>query len=114
MLDSSHNKFRAAIEVLQKGRDTLVDSMADEIVAQGPDLIEGGFLFNEFLEVQGTRLHFQTLLIGQLELSADARDEAIIAATPPPPPKAPPRKRSRPRPKKLQQEVSAEGSPEDV
>lgn len=106
------NKYRQAIEVLQKGRDVLVDAMTDEIIDQGSDLIEGGFLFNEFLESQGTRLHFLSLLVAQLEQSAEAHDE-VLTATPPPPPKAPPKRRTRSRSKKLQGKVPSEGSPED-
>ncbi len=110
------NKYRAAIEILQKGRDVLVESMADEILDQGSDLVDGGFQFNEFLESQGTRLHFLSLLVGQLEQSAESLDE-LLTAPPPPPPQAPapPRKRtSRPRTKKIQQKVPTEGSPDDL
>lgn len=108
------NKYRAAVEILQKGRDVLVESMADEIIEQGSDLVDGGFLFNEFLESQGTRLHFLSLLVTQLEQSAEALDETLTA--PPPPPKAPAKRRTRSntRPKKIQGKVSAEGSPEDL
>jgi hypothetical protein len=112
MSDPLYNKYRAAIEVLQKGRDVLIDALADEILDQGVDLIEGGYQFNEFLESQGTRLHFLSLLVGQLEQSADALDEVMTAPPPPPPPKAPARKRTRA--KKIQQKVSTEGSPDDV
>jgi len=109
------NKYRAAIEVLQKGRDVLVEAMADEILDQGEDLVDGGFQFNEFLESQGTRLHFLSLLVGQLEQSAETLDEALTAPPPPPPPKTPARKRSpRPRSKKIQQKVPTEGSPDDL
>jgi hypothetical protein len=52
------NKFRDAIDVLQKGRDALVESIADEILDSGEDLVEGSYQFNELLETQGTRLHF--------------------------------------------------------
>jgi len=113
MSASQVNKYRAAIEVLQKGRDALVDAMADEIVDQGTDLIEGGFLFNEFLESQGTRLHFLSLLVSQLEQSAEALDEAQTAVVPPPPPE-PPKKRTRSRAKKVEQKVSTEGSTDDL
>jgi len=113
MNDPLFNKYRAAIEVLQKGRDVLVEGMADEILDQGSDLVDGGYQFNEFLESQGTRLHFLCLLVSQLEQSADALDEAMTAP-PPPPPKAPPKKRTRAKAKKLQQKVPTEGSPEDL
>jgi hypothetical protein len=109
------NKYRAAIEVLQKGRDVLVDAMADEIVDQGTDLIEGGFLFNEFLESQGTRLHFLSLLLSQLEQSAETLDEVLTApAPPPPPPKEPSKKRTRSKAKKMGQKVGSEGSTDDL
>src|SRR5947209_5983208 len=108
MAEPHYNKFRAAVEVLQKGRDILVDSMTEEILDQGTDLIEGGFQFNEFLESQGTRLHFLSLLIGQLEQSADMLDESMTAPPPPPPPKSPARKRSKARAKKIGQKVSTE------
>jgi hypothetical protein len=114
MSAATSNKFRAAIEVLQKGRDVLIEAMAEEILDQGSDLIDGGFQFNEFLESQGTRLHFLSLLLGQLEQSADALDEALVTPPPPPPPKPPAKKRNRSRPKKIQQKVSTEGTPEDL
>ena len=113
MSDPLHNKYRAAIDVLHKGRDLLVEALADEILEQGPDLIEGGYQFNEFLESQGTRLHFLSLLVGQLEQSAEALDESMTAP-PPPPPKLPSRTRSRPRAKKIQQKIPTEGSPDDA
>src|SRR4051812_39217340 len=84
MSDTSFNKYRAAIQVLQKGRDVLVDSLAEEVLSQADDLLEGGFLFNEFLEAQGTRLHFLSLLVSQLEQSADSLDEAVVEPPPPP------------------------------
>jgi hypothetical protein len=114
MSEQSENKYRAAIEVLQQGRDVLIASMADDIIEQGSDLVDGGFLFNEFLESQGTRLHFLSLLVSQLEQSADALDEALASPPSPPPPKAPARKRSRPKTKKLQQKIPTEGSPDDL
>jgi hypothetical protein len=114
MSDPLHNKFREAIDVLQKGRDVLVDSLADDILEQGADLVEGGYQFNDLLETQGTRLHFLCLLIGQLEQSAEALDELLTAPPPPPPPKSPARKKSRPRTKKMQEKVPAEGSSEDI
>ncbi len=86
------NKYRAAMDVLQKGRDLLVEALADEILDQGSELVQGGYQFNEFLESQGTRLHFLSLLVGQLEQSAEALDEARAYAAEPP--KTPARKRS--------------------
>ena len=113
MPDTIFNKFRAAIEILQRGRDVLVEGLADEILDQGDDLSEGGFLFNEFLETQGTRIHFLSLLINQLEQSADAHDEASHALPPPPPPKKPAVKR-RSRSKKIERQASQETSADDL
>jgi len=110
MPETLFNKYRAAIEVLQRGRDVLVEGLAEDILDQGEDLVDGGFLFNEFLETQGTRIHFLSLLIGQLEQSAEAYDEARPA--PPPPPKAPVKRRSRS--KKIQQQTSQEKSADDL
>ena len=111
MSDTGFNKYRAAIEILHRGRDLLVEGLADEILAQSDDLIEGGFLFNEFLEAQGTRLHFLCLLVSQLEQSAESLEEA---RTPPPPAEEEaPKKRRKPRTtKKLQRQASPEGSDE--
>jgi hypothetical protein len=108
MIQPSFNKFRAAMDVLQKGREALVDALADEILDQGEDLTGVSYQFNEFLESQGTRLHFLILLLSQLEQSADALDEARSA----PPPKAPSRRK--PRAKKLPQQSSKEGSADDA
>jgi hypothetical protein len=111
MSDTGFNKFRAAIEVLQRGRDFLVDGLADEILDQADDLLEGGFIFNEFLEAQGTRLHFLCLLVSQLEQSAEALEESRPA--PPPPAEETPKKRRKSRTtKKLQRQTSPEGSDE--
>src|SRR5688572_26217603 len=101
--DPMYNKYRAAVEVLLKGRDVLVDSLADEIIEQGDDLAEGGFLFNEFLEGQGTRLHFLCLLVSQLEQSAETLDEKLTAPPQPPAPK--PRAKRKPRAKKLHEQA---------
>ena len=108
MADVAFNKYRAAIEVLQRGRAVLVEALANEILDQGEELLEAGFLFNELLETQGTRLHFLCLLVNQLEQSAEAFDEV---QPPPPPPKA--RARRCPRPKKLEQEASKKRSADD-
>ena len=107
------NKFRDAIDVLQKGLDALVESIADEILDQGDSVVEGSYHFNELLETQGTRLHFLSLLMGQLEQSAEAFEECQ-PAPPPPPVRAPARKRSRAKPKRMQQKMPTEGSPEDL
>jgi hypothetical protein len=111
-----YNKYRAAVQALQRGRDQLVDALADEVLDQGEELLENNFLFNEFLENQGTRLHFLTLVLGQLEQSADAFDEAA-AQQPPSPPRQPagdPAKKRRPRAKKMPQKASTEGTGDDL
>jgi hypothetical protein len=108
--ESAINKYRAAIHVLQRGRDVLVESLADEILYNAEDLVDGGFAFNEFLECQGTRLHFLMLLLSQLELSAEALDEARNPPSPSPP--APKKRRSRS--KKIARQPSAEGSAGDA
>lgn len=106
------NKYRAAIDVLMSGRDVLVGGLADDILDQSEDLVDGGFLFNEFLESQGTRLHFLGLMIAQLEQSADLLEEAEAA---PPPPPAPAPKKRKPRAKKLAtQQASTEPHPDDL
>lgn len=109
MPDTTFNKYRAAIQVLQKGRDVLIDSLAEEVLSQADDLLEGGFLFNEFLEAQGTRLHFLSLLVSQLEQSADLLDETAVEPPPPLEAKAPRKRRSRS--KKMTQQAS-EGKPD--
>ena len=113
MPGSSQNKFRAAIEVLQRGRDALVEVMADEINEQGLDLIDGGYQFNEFLESQGTRLHFLGLLIGQLEFSADVLEEIEAISPPPPPVRRSVKRKPTAKSKKLEEKLRAEGKPED-
>jgi hypothetical protein len=105
------NKYRAAIEIIQRGRDVLVADLADEILDREDDLAEGGFLLNEFLESQGTRLHFLCLLVSQLEQSAEAVEELRPAPPPAPAPK-PPTKR-RPRAKKLTQPTSGKNSTDE-
>ena len=114
MTKQAFNKFRAAVEVLQKGRESLVESLAEEVLAQEDDLLEGGFLFNEFLEAQGTRLHFLSLLVSQLEQSADTLDEANIEPPNPPQPQARAPRKRKPRAKKIAQQASSEGKPDDA
>ena len=110
---TAENKYRAAIDILMSGRDVLVGSLADDILDQAEELVDGGFLFNEFLETQGTRLHFLGLMIAQLEQSADTYDEAHYA--PPPPPPTPTPKKRKPRTKKLTtQQASSETKPDDA
>ena len=112
MPDTTFNKYRAATEVLLRGRDVLVEALADEILENPDELSEGGFSFNEFLEGQGTRLHFLGLLVSQLEQSAEMQDErnAAIEEVSPQPPK----KKRRSRAKKVTQQASAESSTDDV
>ncbi len=115
MPSNRYNKYRAAVEVLQKGRDAVVDAIADDVLDQGDDLIDGGYMFHEFLETQGTRLHFLTLLISQLEQSAETVEEVEAPSLLPPLPPEPAKKPRKPRaskPKKLQ--TSAEGKTEDA
>ena len=110
MPHSRTNKYRDAIRVLQRGRDVLVENLADEVLDQAEDLSEGGFQFNEFLESQGTRLHFLCLLVAQLEQSAESLDEMSMPTPEPLPvePKKPRRSRS----KKIARQTS-ESSAED-
>jgi hypothetical protein len=125
------NKYRAALEVLQRGRDRLVTELADQVLDQADDLLESGFLFNEFLENQGTKLHFLSLLAAQLEQSAESHEERQALSDPAldgglPPlydpddlpipteatvPTEPPRRRRKPRAKKLTEQASREGEP---
>jgi hypothetical protein len=108
MSDPAFNKYRAAVQVLQRGRDVLVECLAEEILGNADDLVEGGFALNELLDGQGPRLHFLLLLIAQLEQSAEALDEASNPASP-----AAPKKR-RSRAKKISNQPSAEGSADDA
>ncbi len=112
-----YNKYREAVQALQRGRDQLVDSLADEILDQGDELLENNFLFNEFLENQGTRLHFLTLVLSQLEQSADAFDESLPAkqaAPRAPQPAGDPAKKRKPRAKKMPHKASTEGKGDDL
>jgi len=109
------NKFRTAIEILQRGRDILVEGLADEVLDREEDLAEGGFLLNEFLESQGTRLHFLGLVVSQLEQSAEALEESRPAPAPPPVPEPAPKPaaKRRPRAKKLSQPTAGKQSKDD-
>jgi hypothetical protein len=75
MPDQPYNKYRAAIEILQRGRDTLVEGLAEDVLEQEEHLLDGGFQFHEFLESQGARLHFLGLIVSHLEQSAELIDE---------------------------------------
>jgi hypothetical protein len=87
MNEMKTNKYRLAIEVLQRGRDQIVDELAEQVLDGGDDLLETPFLFNEMLEGQGTKLHFLGLLLAQLEQSAEQLEEAEARSAPPPPKK---------------------------
>ena len=78
MIAPRPNKFRTAVEVLQRGRELVVDAIADDVIDQADELLDGGYQFHEFLETQGTRLHFLTLLIQQLEQSAECVEEVEV------------------------------------
>ena len=65
------NKYRAAMEILLQGRDQLVETLADDVLDQQENILDGGFQFHEFLESQGARLHFLGLILGHLEQSAE-------------------------------------------
>jgi hypothetical protein len=114
MEDTRFNKFRAAVQVIQRGRDQIVESLAEEILCQGDDLVDNNFLLNEFLETQGTRLHFLMMVMGQLEQSADAFDEQCVSQPTPPSPQAEPPKKRRTRAKKMPQKASTEGTSDDL
>jgi hypothetical protein len=105
------NKYRTAVEILQRGRDVLVEDLANEVLDREDDLTEGGFLLNEFLESQGTRLHFLCLLVSQLEQSAETLDESRAKPTPAPAPKPAAKRRSRA--KKLTQPTSGKKSTDE-
>jgi hypothetical protein len=111
MAGEQPNKYRNAIAILQRGRDVLVEGLAEEILDKQDDLCEGGFLLNEFLESQGTRLHFLCLLVSQLEQSAEALDESQPSPSPSPSPK--PAAKRRPRAKKLTQQTSGKNSTDE-
>ncbi len=78
MRDLPFNKYRAAMDVLQRGHDLLVEGLAEEVLDQRENLLEGGFQFHEFLESQGARLHFLGLIMGHLEQSAEILEEEAM------------------------------------
>lgn len=122
------NKYRAAMEVLQRGRDQMMEELAESLLDESDDLTDSSYAFQEMLENQGTRLHFLSLLMAQLEQSAEALDE--LREFPPPEmmdledepefeeetaPEPPVRKRAKPKGKstrKLHQK-QREGAPEE-
>jgi hypothetical protein len=121
------NKYRAALHVLQKGRDLLADELAETVLDRSEDLLESAYLMTDLVETQGSRLHYLAMLMAQLEQSADDFDalesprEARIEGatghdeTPAAPPG--PGTRRRPRGKKRKrvpgEQASTEGSPHD-
>jgi len=111
MLDDQFNKYRSAVEILQRGRDVLVEELTDEILDREDELAVGGFLLNEFLEAQGTRLHFLCLLVSQLEQSAEALDE--VRQPPAPVPATKPVAKRRSRTKKLPQQATGKGTADE-
>lgn len=70
------NKYREALERLQRCREQLVEQATDQILDPDEEILEHTYLFHEFLENRGTQLHFLTLLASQIEQSADEWDEA--------------------------------------
>jgi hypothetical protein len=98
MTKTPHNKYRLAMDVLQRGRDQIVDELAEQVLDSGDDLLESPYLFNEMLEGQGTKLHFLGLLMAQLEQSAEQLEEAearVEAAEAKPSAPAPRKRKSR-------------------
>jgi hypothetical protein len=111
MRGNHFNKYRNAVEILQRGRDVLVEELTNEILDREGDLVDGGYFLNEFLEAQGTRLHFLSLLVSQLEQSAEALEEAH--RPPEPPPAVKPVAKRRPRAKKLPQQAAGNGAADE-
>jgi len=78
MRDLPFNKYRAAMDILQRGHDLLVEGLAEQVLDQQESLLEGGFQLHEFLESQGARLHFLGLIMGHLEQSAETLEEEAM------------------------------------
>jgi hypothetical protein len=111
MRGEQFNKYRNAVEILQRGRDVLVEELTSEILDREDELVAGGYFLNEFLEAQGTRLHFLCLLVSQLEQSAEALDET--RQPPAPAPAVKPAAKKRPRTKKLPQQAAGKGTADE-
>jgi hypothetical protein len=107
------NKYRTAMEVLQRGRDQMVEEMAEQVIDQAEEFLSGGYLFTEFLEGQGTKLHFLSVLLAQLEQSAEQQEEAEAQAAAESPTTSTSRKR-KPRAKKLTGQTSRESEPDEM
>jgi hypothetical protein len=93
------NKYQTALEILQKGRDVLVDELAEAVVDHGDDLIESPFLLTELLEGHGSKLQFLMILMSQLERTAEEHESLgtiRVACCDEPDPAAPRRRRRRP------------------
>lgn len=65
------NKFRGALDVLRRGRDMMVEELADAVNDRAEDLLESPFLLTELLEHHGMKLQLLALMMGQLEQLAD-------------------------------------------
>ena len=78
MRDLPVNKYRAAMDVLQRSHNLLIEGLAEEVLDQQENLLEGGFQLHEFLESQGARLHFLGLIMGHLEHSAETIEEEAM------------------------------------
>jgi hypothetical protein len=92
------NKYQTALEILQKGRDVLVDELAEAVVDHGDDLIESPFLLTELLEGHGSKLQFLMILMSQLERTAEEHESLgtiRVACCDEPDPAAPRRRRRR-------------------
>ncbi len=76
---AAYNRYREAASVLQRGRERLVEELTEELLDRGEDLLDCNFQLAEFLENQGTKLHFLTMLLAQLEQSADVLDDRRLA-----------------------------------
>jgi hypothetical protein len=112
------------MEILLRGRDQLVENLAEDVLDQQENLLEGGFQFHEFLESQGARLHFLGLILGHLEQSAEMVEEVTASRlrledSEPRSEAHPSRKRSRsrgprsPKPRK-QPPPNSEGTMDDI
>ena len=110
MREPTVNKYRAAMEVLLQGRDQLVETLADDVLDQQENLLEGGFQFHEFL--------------GHLEQSAELVEqfsgqslEPLPSAGKPAPPQSRKRSKARsprsPKPRR-QPPPSSEGTPDET
>lgn len=124
MPSPSFNKYRAALRVLQKGRDLLAHELADTVLDRSEDLLESPYLLTELVETQGSKLHYLAMLMAQLEQSAEDLDAAETALLEPEfaaegdlprPPRSSARRRSRNRKRKKlpREQASAEGPQHD-